>query len=73
MARIVSGIYIYILALPELGGKFHSKLKNREEFEGGLGKMKGKGEKIRKKKRVIKKHVKIPLYCFYLCLLYKKL
>ena len=35
--------------------------------------MKGKGEKRRKKKRVIKKHVKIPLYCFYLCLLYKKL
>ena len=33
-----------------------SKLKNREEFEGGLEKRKGKGEKRRrkKKKRVIK-------------------
>ena len=58
MARIVSGIYIYILALPELGGKFHSKLKNREEFEGGLGKRKGKGGKEEKMKRVIKRKLK---------------
>ena len=28
-----------------LGGKFVSKLKNREEFEGGFEKRKGKGEK----------------------------
>ena len=35
-----------------------SKLKNREEFEGGLEKRKGKGEKRRKKKRVIKHTLK---------------
>ena len=61
-SRLLHGSYcfrdIYILAIPELGGKFHSKLKNREEFEGGLGKMKGKGEKRRKKKRVIKHMLK---------------
>ena len=56
MARIVSVQgYIYILAIPELGGKFNSKLKNREEFEG---KRKGKGGKRRKKKRVIKHTLK---------------
>ena len=32
---------------------FMSKVKNREEFEGGLEKRKGKGGKRRKKKRVI--------------------
>ena len=36
------------------GGEFLSKLKNREEFEGGLEKRKGKRGKRRKKKRVIK-------------------
>ena len=47
---------------PPGGGKFLSKLKNREEFEGGLEKgkekekkRKGKGEK---KKRVIKHMLK---------------
>ena len=43
------------------GGYFLSKLKNRDEFEGGLHvKRIGKGGKRRKKKRLIK-HVIIPL------------
>ena len=42
---------IYIL------GKFLSKLKNREEFEVGLG----KGGKRRKKEKSDKTHIKIPL------------
>ena len=37
------------------GGEFLSKVKNREEFEGGLEKRKGKEEK---KKRVIKHMLK---------------
>ena len=45
---------IYIL------GKFLSKLKNREEFEVGLEKRKGKGGKRRKKEKSDKTHVKIP-------------
>ena len=50
---------IYILAIPPpVGGNFLSKLKNREEFKGGLKKSKKKGGK--EEKRVIK-HVKIPL------------
>ena len=40
---------IYILAFPPpLGGCFLSKLKNREEFEGGLEKRKRKGGKEEK-------------------------
>ena len=35
-----------------------SKLKNREEFEGGLEERKGKGEEKEKKKRVIKHMLK---------------
>ena len=41
------------------GEEFLSKLKNREEFGGGLEKRKGKGRKRRKKdKRVIKHTLK---------------
>ena len=36
----------------------HPKLKNREEFEGGLEKLKGKGGKKKTKKRVIKHTLK---------------
>ena len=43
----------------KIGPNFLSKLKNREEFEGGLEKKEGKrGEK---KKKSDKTHVKIPL------------
>ena len=45
-----SGIYILAISPP--------KVKNREEFEGGLEKRKGKGGKRRKKKRVIKHTLK---------------
>ena len=45
---------IYILAIL-------SKLKNREEFEGGHEKRKGKGGERRKKEKSDKTHVKIPL------------
>ena len=38
-----------------------SKVKNREEFEGGLEKRKGKEGKRRKKGKIDKIHVKIPL------------
>ena len=38
--------------------QFLSKLKNWEEFEGGLEERKGKGEK---KEKCDKTHVKIPL------------
>ena len=41
---------IYILAISPPGGVFLSKLKNREEFEGGLEKRKGKEGKRKKKK-----------------------
>ena len=46
---------------PPLGGggeEFLSKLKNREEFKGGLEKRKGKGGKKKTKKRVIKHTLK---------------
>ena len=38
-----------------------SKLKNREEFKGGLEKRKGKEGERRKKEKSGKTHVKIPL------------
>ena len=38
-----------------------SKVKNREEFEGGLEKRKEKGGKRRKKEKSDKTHVEIPL------------
>ena len=38
-----------------------STLKNREEFERGLEKRKGKGGKEEKKEKSDKTHVKIPL------------
>ena len=38
-----------------------SKLKNREELEGGLEKRKGKGGKEENKEKSDKTHVKIPL------------
>ena len=44
---------------PLWGGGIFSKLKNREEFEGGLQKRKGKGGGM--KKESDKKHVKMPL------------
>ena len=58
--KIYSGIYILAISPPPGGGeKFLSKLKNREEFEGGLHeKRKGKGGKRRKKKREKEKREK---------------
>ena len=53
-----------ILAIPPgggWGGEFLYKVKNREEFEGGLEKRKGKGGKEEKKEKSDKTHVKIPL------------
>ena len=44
-----------------LQGRFFSKLQNREEFEGGLEKRKGKGGKEEKQLKCGKTHVKIPL------------
>ena len=44
------------------GRKFFVQLKNREEFEGGLEKRKGKGGKIRKKKKRVIKHMVNYLY-----------
>ena len=38
------------------------QLKNREEFEGGLEKWKGKGGKEENKEKSDKTHVKIPLW-----------
>merc|ERR1711860_432670 len=46
---------IYILAIPPPGG-FLSKVKNREELEGGLKKGKEKGGKGEKKKKRVIKH-----------------
>ena len=40
-------------------GKFLSKVKNREEFEGGLEKRERKREKKRKNEESDKRHVKI--------------
>ena len=58
----MAGIYILAISPPPWGvGKILSKLKNREEFEGGLEKRKGKGGKRRKKEKSDKTHVKIPL------------
>ena len=53
---------MYILAIspppPPGEGKFLSKLKNREEFEGLPEKRKGKGGKEEKRKKVIKHTLK---------------
>ena len=49
---------IYILAI---FGQFLSKLKNREELEGGLHKKEGKRWEKKKKEKSDKTHVKIPL------------
>ena len=62
MEHDIKKIYILAISPPPLGGEeFLSKLKNREEFEGGLEKRKGKGRKRRKKVKSDKTHVKIPL------------
>ena len=54
----IAGIYILAIPPPPLGeGKFLSQLKNREEFEGGLEKRKGKGGGEKKEKND-KTHVK---------------
>ena len=46
--QLEAGIYILAISTPP-PGNFLSKLKNREEFEGGLEKKKGKrGEKKKK-------------------------
>ena len=46
---------IYSGRFPPRGGEFLSKLtKNREEFEGGLEKRKGKGGKEEKRKDPVK-------------------
>ena len=51
--------YIFWPFPPPLGGEILSKMKNREEFEGGLHeKRKGKGGKRRKKKREKEKREK---------------
>ena len=53
---------IYSAHPPPGGGEeFLSKLKNREEFGGGLEKRKGKGGKEENKEKSDKTHVKIPL------------
>ena len=56
--------YIFWPFPPPLGGgEFLSKMKNREEFEGGLHeKRKGKGGKRRKKEKSDKTPVKIPFW-----------
>ena len=55
-------IYSGHLPPPALGGwEFLFRLKNREEFEGGLEKRKGKEGKEENKEKSDKKHVKIPL------------
>ena len=61
--KAASGIYILaICPPPPWGGNFLSKLKNREEFEGGLEKKARKrGEKKKKKEKIDKTHVEIPL------------
>jgi len=54
--------YIFWPFPPPWGGEeFLSKLKNREEFKGGLEKRKGKGGKEENKEKSDKTHVKIPL------------
>ena len=47
-----------LLPPPWGGGTILSKLKNREEFEGGLEKRKEKGGKKEKRKKVIKHTLK---------------
>ena len=47
---------------PPGGGGILSKVKNREKFEGGLEKRKGKGWKRRKKKKRVIKHTLKYLY-----------
>ena len=59
--RVTVRAGIYILAIPPRGGGFLSKLKNREEFEGGHEKRKGKEWKEEKIEKSDKTHVKIPL------------
>ena len=56
-----TGIYILAISPTWGGGQFMSQLKTREEFEGGLKKRAGNGEKRRKKEKSDKIHVKIPL------------
>ena len=59
LIRDEAGIYILAISPPPGGGEFLSKMKNREEFEGGLHeKRKGKGGKRRKKKREKEKREK---------------
>ena len=51
---------------PPLGGIFFlSKLKNREDIEGGLEKRKGKGGGKKKIRKSDKTHVKIPFWSLY--------
>ena len=57
----LTGIYILAIPPPLGGGKCLSKLKNREEFEGGLEKGKEKEGKEENKEKSDKTHVKIPL------------
>ena len=57
----ITGIYILAIPPPPGGVNFLSKLKNREEFEGGLEERNGKGGKRSKKEKSDKTHVKIPL------------
>ena len=59
MSILKVGIYnLAISPSPLGGGDFLSKVKNREEFEGGLEKRKGKGGKRIKELRVIKRTLK---------------
>ena len=51
LAYITTGKYILAISPPPGGEEFLSKLKNREEFEGGLEKRKGKGGKRRKQRK----------------------
>ena len=54
-------LYTYIFwPFPPPPPQCLSKVKNRDEFEGGLEKRKGKGG-TRRKKKSDKTHVKIPL------------
>ena len=57
---LAQGYILWPFPPPRGGEEFLSKLKNREEFEGGLEKGKERGEK-KKKEKSDKTHVKIPL------------
>jgi len=59
--NLKAGIYILAIPPPWGGEEFLSKLKNREEFKGGLEKRKGKGGIEENKEKSDKTHVKIPL------------